>query len=486
MEIKYLSDMAYEAVIGLEVHVQLKTKTKAFCGCANVFGDQENTNICPVCLGLPGALPVLNAQAIKKSVKAALAMGCRVRSFTKFDRKNYFYPDLPKNFQISQYDMPLSEHGFLDIETPKGTKRVRIKRIHLEEDAGKLIHSESAPFSYVDFNRAGIPLLEIVSEPDLNTPQEAYQYLGDLKLILQYLAISDCDMEKGSLRCDANVSVRQVGETNLGTKAELKNMNSFKAVKAAMEYEILRQTGVLQDGGRIVQETRLWDEKKARTFSMRSKEEAHDYRYFPEPDLPPFQLSEQDLTEIRQTLPELPAQRHRRVVEEYQLSGQEATTIISDKNLADFFEACCKIPPEPEPKKIVHWLIGPVLFEMNTRNADVLSLGLTPSQLVRLVSRVEDGTISHLTAKDVLSQMLASRKDPDQIIQEKNLAQVSDAGALNAVIEDVIRSNKKSVDDFRAGKSNALMFLVGQVMKLSKGKANPKVAKDLLTERLST
>ncbi|MFH0878002.1 MAG: Asp-tRNA(Asn)/Glu-tRNA(Gln) amidotransferase subunit GatB [Candidatus Omnitrophota bacterium] len=472
----------YEPVIGLEVHVQLKTKTKAFCGCVNEFGARENTNICPVCLGLPGALPVLNAQAIKSSAKVALALGCTVRTFTKFDRKNYFYPDLPKNFQISQYDMPLSEHGFLDIETPAGVKQIRIKRVHLEEDAGKLIHDEKAPFSYVDFNRAGTPLLEIVTEPDLNTPQEAYLYLTDLKLILQYLGVSDCDMEKGTLRCDANVSVRKSGDKTLGTKAELKNMNSFKAVKGALEYEILRQTRELEGGGRIVQETRLWNEKKAQTFSMRSKEEAHDYRYFPEPDLPPFVFSQDELNRMRQDLPELPKQRCKRLVETFGLTAAEAATTTSDKDLADFFEACCKI--SSDFRKIVHWLIGPVLFEMNSRNADVLSLGLTPAQLVRLVSLVEDNTISQLTAKDVLSQMLDEHKDPDLLIQEKNLAQVSDAGALNSVIEEVVRNNKKSVDDYLAGKENALMFLVGQVMKMSKGKANPKMAKDLLAERL--
>ena len=472
----------YEPVIGLEVHVQLKTKTKAFCGCVNEFGAKENTHTCPVCLGLPGSLPVLNALALKSAVKVALAFHCTIAGFTKFDRKNYFYPDLPKNFQISQYDKPLSENGFLDMEEAGQKKRIRIKRIHLEEDAGKLIHPENSPVSLVDFNRAGTPLLEIVSEPDIHSPEEAYQYLTDLKLALQYLDVSDCDMEKGSLRCDANISLRPIGESKLGTKTELKNMNSFKAVKAALEYEIRRQTKLLGDGERIIQETRLWDEKQQETFSMRSKEEAHDYRYFPEPDLPPFAFSQAEIDELRKTLPELPRVRLKRFIEGFGISQKDAAVIISDRELANYFEKCLSL--WNEPKKITNWLMGPVFYEMNTKNASITSLGLSPERLIKLISRVEDATISNLTAKDILTEMLRSHKDPDEIIKEKNLAQVSASDELKSIIEEVIAKNKKSVEDYISGKENALMFLVGQVMRASGGKANPKVAKDLIAERL--
>ncbi|HAJ56902.1 MAG TPA: Asp-tRNA(Asn)/Glu-tRNA(Gln) amidotransferase GatCAB subunit B [Candidatus Omnitrophica bacterium] len=475
--------MKYEPVIGLEVHVQLKTKTKAFCGCANEFGSKENTNICPVCLGLPGSLPVLNAQVLVGAARVALALDCTIRHFIKFDRKNYFYPDLPKNFQISQFDMPLSENGHLDIKVDGiSPKRIRIKRVHLEEDAGKLMHPEGSISSLVDFNRAGTPLLEIVTEPDIYSPEEAYAYLSDLKLMLQYLDISDCDMEKGSLRCDANISIRPAGETKLGTKAELKNMNSFKAVKAALEYEIKRQAQSLDAGERIVQETRLWDEKKEVTLPMRSKEEAHDYRYFPEPDLPPFTFTDADIEGMRNSLPELPQQRLRRFVENFGLGEKDAAVLIADKELADFFEACVEI--YNEPKKISNWISGPVLFNMNSRNSSFGALRLTPGHLTDLICLVEDGTVSNLVGKDILAQMLAAGSAPKDIVREKNLAQVSGADELNEIIEEVIAANKKSVDDYACGKENALMFLVGQVMKRSGGKANPKVARSLLAERL--
>ncbi len=474
--------MNYETVIGLEVHIQLKTRTKAFCGCVNEFGSKENTNICPVCLGLPGSLPVLNAEVLKHAAKVALAFNCTVSDFTKFDRKNYFYPDLPKNFQISQFDKPLSENGFLDIEVSGGKKRIRIKRIHLEEDAGKLIHPDGASFSLVDFNRSGTPLLEIVSEPDIRSPEEAYQYLTDLKLIVRYLDVSDCDMEKGSLRCDANISLRPAGETKLGTKTELKNMNSFKAVKAALEYEIRRQARMLEKQERIIQETRLWDEKKQESFSMRSKEEAHDYRYFPEPDLPPFVFFPEEIDELRHALAELPQTRLKRFVDTFGISVKDASVIISDKELADFFERCVAL--WNEPKKILNWLIGPVFFEMNARSESIGSLGLDPEDLIKLIARVEDSTVSNLAAKEILSEMIKTKKGPDDIIKEKNLAQVSGSDELGSVIDAVINKNKKSVEDYLSGKENALMFLVGQVMKASGGKANPKVAKDMIAERL--
>ncbi len=473
--------MTYEVVIGLEVHVQLKTKTKAFCGCVNEFGLKENTNTCPVCLGLPGSLPVLNEKACKMSVKVGLALGCEPRQSVKFDRKNYFYPDLPKNFQISQYDMPFAENGSLDILVNGVNKKIRIKRVHLEEDAGKLIHPEGASFSLVDFNRAGTPLLEIVSEPDMHSPDDAYQYLTDLKLILQYLGVSDCDMEKGSLRCDANISLRPAGQVKLGTKAELKNMNSFKAVKAALAYEIKRQKAALENKEVIAQETRLWDEKKEETFIMRSKEEAHDYRYFPEPDLPLFELSAEELRDIRDSLPELPKERFKRFVSVLQISEKDAVVLVSSRELADLFEACLEI--YKEPKKIANWLIGPVLSHTSS-NVSFEAMHLTPESLTKVISLVEDGTVSNLAGKSILAEMIETGKPAQDIIREKNLAQVSDSCELGSVIDKVIANNKRSVDDYLAGKENALMFLVGQVMRSSSGKANPKVAKEMLTERL--
>lgn len=474
--------MNYEPVIGLEVHVQLKTRTKAFCGCANVFGVKENTNICPVCLGLPGSLPVLNAEALTSAIKVGLALNATISTYTKFDRKHYYYPDLPKNFQISQYDMPLAENGFLEVAVDGVKKVIRIKRVHLEEDAGKLIHEEEGTESLVDYNRAGTPLLEVVSEPDIASPDEAYAYLSDLKLILQYVGVSDCDMEKGSLRCDANVSIRPEGATTLGTKAELKNMNSFKAVRTALAYEIARQTKAAEAGERIIQETRLWDEKSQQTFPMRSKEEAHDYRYFPEPDLPPFTFTPTFIDEVKAALPELPRARQKRFVAALGFSEKDAMVMTSDKELADFLEACVRI--YPEPKKIANWLMGPVFSQMNARHASLGALGLSAQHLIRLIGLVEDGAVSHLVGKEVLAMILDTHKDPVDIIKEKNLGQMSGAGELDRVIEDVVAKNQKSVEDYKSGKENALMFLVGQVMKLSGGKANPKVARELLAKRL--
>jgi aspartyl-tRNA(Asn)/glutamyl-tRNA(Gln) amidotransferase subunit B len=380
--------------------------------------------------------------------------------------------------------MPFSEHGSLDISLEDGTKHIRIKRVHLEEDAGKLIHPEEGTGSLVDYNSAGTPLLEIVSEPDLHSPDEAYAYLTDLKLILQYLDVSDCDMEKGSLRCDATVSLRPAGTTGLGVKSELKNMNSFRAVRLALDYEIKRQEAELSDGRPVVQETRLWNEKKQMTLSMRSKEEAHDYRYFPEPDLPPFVISAADIEEAKAGLPELPKEKRGRFVASFGFSDKDAATLTATKGLADFFEACLKL--YDHPKKIAHWLMGPVSFQMNSRGQDIAELRLTPLSLTELIDLVETGKISQLAGKEVLQDMLETGKPAAKIVEEKNLAQVSDAGSLSIVIDEVIAANKKSVDDFKAGKDNAVMFLVGQVMRLSKGKANPKTAKDMLIERLKS
>ena len=473
--------MFYETVIGLEVHAQLKTKTKAFCGCLNEFGAGANTRTCPVCLGFPGSLPVLNEMAFEHGMKVALALNCQIQNFTKFDRKHYFYPDLPKNYQISQYDLPLALDGGLKIKIKDREKTIPVKRVHLEEDAGKLIHEGED--SLVDYNRAGVPLLEIVTEPEIHSPDEAYEYLSELKAILKYLEVSDCDMEKGSLRCDANISLRLTGAEKLGTKTELKNMNSFKAVREALNYEIKRQTGILESGQKIIQETLLWDEVSAKTVAMRSKEEAMDYRYFPEPDLPGFVLTEEKIRVVKDNLPELPQALKQRFVRDYGLIEYDVEILAQEKRLADYFEACFKI--YPQAKSISNWLIGPLSYELNSRNLDIQSLGLKPTELTTLISFVDQDKISNLSAKEVLTERLNSKKTIEEIIKEKDLLQVSDSGELSAIIDAVISANQKSVQDYSSGKANALMFLVGQVMRQSKGKANPKVAQEMLKERLT-
>ena len=473
--------MFYETVIGLEVHAQLRTKTKAFCGCLNEFGALANTRTCPVCLGFPGSLPVLNEMAFEHGMKVALALNCQIQNFTKFDRKHYFYPDLPKNYQISQYDLPLALDGGLKIKIKDREKTIPVKRVHLEEDAGKLIHEGED--SLVDYNRAGVPLLEIVTEPEIHSPDEAYEYLSELKAILKYLEVSDCDMEKGSLRCDANISLRLTGAEKLGTKTELKNMNSFKAVREALNYEIKRQTGILESGQKIIQETLLWDEVSAKTVAMRSKEEAMDYRYFPEPDLPGFVLTEEKIRVVKDNLPELPQALKQRFVRDYGLIEYDVEILAQEKRLADYFEACFKI--YPQAKSISNWLIGPLSYELNSRNLDIQSLGLKPTELTTLISFVDQDKISNLSAKEVLTERLNSKKTIEEIIKEKDLLQVSDSGELSAIIDAVISANQKSVQDYSSGKANALMFLVGQVMRQSKGKANPKVAQEMLKERLT-
>ncbi|MDD5291867.1 MAG: Asp-tRNA(Asn)/Glu-tRNA(Gln) amidotransferase subunit GatB [Candidatus Omnitrophica bacterium] len=475
--------MKFETVIGLEVHVHLKTKTKAFCGCSTEFGSEPNTQTCPVCLGLPGSLPVLNAKALEYAVKVALALDCKPQEFIKFDRKNYFYPDLPKNYQISQYDMPVGLDGFVSIDIDNVEKKIRVKRVHLEEDAGKLIHKQEGSASLVDYNRCGIALLEIVSEPDINSPSEAFEYLKNLKLIIQYLGVSDCDMEKGSLRCDANISLRPKGKKQLGTKIELKNMNSFKGVRDALEYEVKRQEDVLSQGGSITQETRLWDEDKQLTFSMRSKEEAHDYRYFPDPDLVPFTLSREFIAGIRKELPEFPKDRIPRYIREFGLTQKEADIIVQDKDMCVFFEGCAAV--YTQPRKIYNWLTGVVLAYMNDRKKNITQLDLKPQALAKLIQYVEEGRLSNLAAKDVLFYALDEKKDIDSVIKEKGATQVSGSKDLEKFVEAALKDNPKSVKDFLAGKENAIMFLVGQVMKLSKGKANPKVVKEIIIGRLS-
>lgn len=471
----------YEAVIGLEVHVQLSTKSKAFCGCSTAFGQPPNSSTCPVCLGLPGVLPVLNKEAFRSAMKVAIALNCEIQEKVKFDRKNYYYPDLPKNYQISQYDMPLAFNGYLDVFSG-GKKRINITRVHLEEDAGKLIHDSSKNLSYVDFNRAGIPLLEIVSEPDIRSSDEAYEYLKNLKAILLYLEVSDCNMEEGSLRCDANISLRRVGEKKLGAKVELKNMNSFKAVKAALEYEIERQRDSLERGAEIVQETRLWDQDNLLTSTMRTKEETQDYRYFPEPDLVPFVIDKKEIEEIKNALPELPRQRMDRLVNQYKLTKFEVNVIIMDKGIADYFEETVKLLNSP--KTISNWLTGDIMSELNLKNISIGKLGFTPKMLAELIGLVDNATISGKMAKGLLRECIEKRLSPKEIVKQKGLKQISGESELDDVIQKVIEENTKSVNDYKNGKTNAVMFLVGQVMRHTKGKANPEIVNKLLKKRL--
>jgi len=413
----------------------------------------------------------------------ALALNCKVQEYTKFDRKNYFYPDLPKDYQISQYDLPLSKNGFINIMIDTGVKRIGITRVHMEEDAGKLIHRDE--YSCVDFNRTGMPLLEIVSEPDMNSPQEAYDYLTNLKSTLEYLDVSDCDMEKGSLRCDANVSVRPRGEKALGTKTELKNMNSFKAVRDALTYEITRQIDLLESGEDVTQQTLLWNEKEQKTSAMRTKEGSQDYRYFPEPDLPPFVIVSSQIEEMRREIPELPRDKVTRFMKEYGLSGYDAAILCSSKKDSLFAEDCLKAYPGKDKKIVANWLIGPLLSEANIKGSAVVDLGVTIEYLIELITLVEGQQISNLSGKAVLSEMINTKKAPSQIAKEKDLIQISDTGALDAIIEEVVKANPKIVEDFKSGKVNVLMFLVGQVMKKSQGKANPKVVQDRLKRRLT-
>ncbi|MCL6621956.1 MAG: Asp-tRNA(Asn)/Glu-tRNA(Gln) amidotransferase subunit GatB [Syntrophobacterales bacterium] len=475
--------MDYEAVIGLEVHAQLLTESKIFCGCATRFGAPPNTQVCPVCLGMPGTLPVLNRRAVEFALKMALATHCRVAPESVFARKNYFYPDLPKGYQISQYERPLAEHGYLDIQVNGTSRRIGITRIHLEEDAGKLIHSDTRPVSFVDFNRTGVPLIEIVSEPELRTPEEAVAYLQGLRNILLYLGICDGNLEEGSLRCDANISLRPVGETAFGTKVEIKNMNSFRFLRQALEYEIRRQRALLLEGREILQETRLWDAAKGQTFSMRGKEEAHDYRYFPDPDLVPLKVSDAWLEDIRRSLPELPAARTRRFMEEYGLPEYDAGVLTADKALADYFEAV--LATFPRPKQVSNWIMAEVLRELKKEEAGIASLKVAPRDLGRLLALVEEGAISGKMAKMVFEDMVTSGRDPETIIRERGLTQISDAGALEAQAREILAAHPKEVADYRAGKTKVLGFFVGQLMKRTKGQANPQLANEIFRKLLA-
>ncbi|MBU1999041.1 MAG: Asp-tRNA(Asn)/Glu-tRNA(Gln) amidotransferase subunit GatB [Candidatus Omnitrophota bacterium] len=475
--------MKYQTIIGLEVHLQLKTKTKAFCGCPTEFGNSPNSQVCPVCLGLPGSLPVLNKTALDYAIRVGVALDCSIQEFTKFDRKHYYYPDLPKNFQISQYDLPICKEGFLDIKIKDTVKRINIRRIHLEEDAGKLIHEDES--SLVDYNRAGVALLEIVSDPDINSPIEAYNYLTKLKNIIAYLDVSDCDMEKGSLRCDANISLKKTKEKELGIKTELKNLNSFKAVKEALEFEVKRQSALLENNELVIQETRLWNEKEQKTYSMRAKEEARDYRYFPEPDLPPLSITREKINAAKAELPELPEQKAARFIQEYKLTAYDAAIITSSRKDAEFSEDCLKLYNNIDKKNMANWLIGPLLSEANIRRCSIFELKLTPKNLVKLLELIDKEIISNLNAKLVLPVMIDTGIDADKIMAEKNLSQVSDTQSLELYADEVIRENPKSAADYKNGKINALMFMVGQVMKKSKGKANPKVVQEILKRRIS-
>ena len=479
--------MKYEAVIGLEVHVQLNTRSKIFCGCSTEFGAPPNTHVCPVCMGQPGVLPVLNKEVLYKAIKAGLALNGEIALYSKFDRKNYFYPDLPKGYQISQYDLPIMKNGYLDITLSSGeVKRIGITRMHMEEDAGKLIHSEGEAVSYVDFNRAGVPLLEIVSEPDMRSSEEAYFYLKELRNIMKYIEVSDVNMEEGSLRCDANVSIRPKGEKRFGTKVEIKNMNSFNSVKRAIEYEIARQIEILESGGTIVQETRLYDAEKNKTFSMRTKEEAHDYRYFPEPDLPPIVIDKSLIEEIRNSLPELPVERRKRFVTEYSLTQFDANLLTEEKELADYFEYCVK-NSRIEPKKFANWIQSEVLAVLNEKNITIKDFEniVQPGELINLLSFIEDGTISGKIAKDVFLEMINTRKCAREIIELKGLKQITDSSEIERWVNEVIDKNPKEVEKYRQGNEKILGFFVGEVMKLSKGKANPKLVNEILRKKLS-
>jgi aspartyl-tRNA(Asn)/glutamyl-tRNA(Gln) amidotransferase subunit B len=479
-------DSAYEVVIGLEVHAQLRTRTKMFCGCSTAFGAAPNSQTCPVCQGMPGTLPVINRRAVEFGIKTALAINCTVNADNRFARKHYYYPDMPKNYQISQYEEPLAEHGYLDVEVGGVARRIGIQRLHLEEDVGKLVHEgnlETAPSSQVDFNRAGVPLMEIVSLPDMRTSEEAAAYLKSLRAIVVYLDVCDGNMEEGSLRCDANISLRREGAKEYGTKVEIKNMNSFRNVQHALEYEIKRQTRALDTGERIVQETRLWDPDKGHTVSMRSKEFAHDYRYFPEPDLPPLDLAPAWIDEIRATLPELPAARRQRFMRVYALSAYDAEVATQSKALADYFEAAAK--GSPNPKTVANWVLNEVLRIVPPDDEKAIAAcAIKPADLAGLITLIEDGTISGRIAKDVFEKMFQSGEDARSIVAREGLTQVADAGELGAVVDTVLAEHAKVVEDYQAGKKAALGFLVGQVMKATSGKASPAVVNTLLIEKL--
>jgi aspartyl-tRNA(Asn)/glutamyl-tRNA(Gln) amidotransferase subunit B len=479
--------MEYETVIGLEIHAQLSTESKMFCGCSTKFGADPNNNICPVCTGQPGVLPVINKKAIELAIKTALALNCKISPKSIFARKNYFYPDLPKNYQISQYDMPLAVDGHLDIYVNGAKKKIGITRVHLEEDAGKLVHQGAegiagALYSLVDFNRTGVPLMEIVSEPEIRSPEEAKTFMEHLAHLLQYLGVCDAKMEEGSLRCDANISLREAGSKELGVKTEIKNMNSFKSVYKALEAEIKRQTRLLEEGGKIIQETRLYDDVADETRSMRSKEFAHDYRYFPDPDLLPLEVDEQMIKEIKASIGELPDKKMQRFVEQYKLTAKEAEFLISHKALDEFFEETVRI--YEKPKVVSNWLAGEISYYLNSKNLTIEKLSLTPAQLVEMLDLIDKGTISGKIAKELIVKIIETGKNVHDLVSELGMTQISDESDVLKFVKEALKNNPKVVDEYKKGKKSSITFLIGQVMKESRGRANPKSVSEIMRKEL--
>ncbi len=475
----------YEPVIGLEVHVQLATATKIFCGCPTSFGAPPNTNVCPVCLGLPGALPVLNGHAVELAIQAGLALNCRIRPQARFARKNYFYPDLPKGYQISMYDEPLAEHGYVDISVDGVAKRIGVTRVHMEDDAGKSIHEgfrDSDRYSYVDLNRSGTPLIEIVSEPDLRSSDEAYAYLAEIKQTLQFLDVSTCDMEKGHLRCDANVSVRLKGAEKFGTRAEVKNLNSFRFLKQALEYEIARQVAIVEAGGVVIQETRLYDSEAGETAGMRSKEHAHDYRYFPEPDLLPLRVGEAWLKRLEDVMPELPARKKARFVTEYGLREYDAEALTASRALADYFETALAV--SNDAKTTANWVMGDLMGQLKAESKEISDSPMSARHLGELVALIARGEISGKLAKEVFAKMFSSGEAPAAIIEREGLKQISDSSALEKIVDEVIAANPKQVEQYRGGKATVMNFLVGQVMRATRGQADVAAVTGIFKQKL--
>ena len=479
--------MKYEAVIGLEIHCELKTKTKIFCGCATGFGAEQNTHVCPVCLGLPGVLPTVNKRVVEFGIKAGLATNCTINKYSKFDRKNYYYPDLPKNWQTSQYDLPIAEHGWVDIDVDGEKKRIRLTRIHMEEDAGKLVHSgttiKDSATSNVDYNRTGVPLLEIVSEPDLRSAEEARAYMEKIKAIMEYIDVSNCRMEEGNLRADINVSLRPVGTKELGTRTEMKNINSFKNLEDAINYEIERQEEVLEDGGHVVQETRTFDPARGITLSMRSKENAHDYRYMPEPDLPPIVTSEETIEKYRSELPELPDARCARLEKEYGLSDYDAGIITSSRAMAEYFDSV--VATGADPKLAANWIMGDLAKNLNEDGIDITKSPVSAERLGKMIGLIMKDTISGKIAKKVFKEMWTNEDEPEKIVKDKGLVQITDTGAIEAAVDAAIAANPKAVEEYKGGKKKAIGALVGQVMKATRGKANPQMVNKMLAEKLA-